>query len=450
MLKTRIAVFVSGGGTNLQALLDAQKAGELPDGEIVLVLSSSPNAYALERAANFGVRTAVVSRKSCASQEEFEAAISRELKAENIEMIVLAGFMSILGADFTSKWDKRIINVHPSLIPSFCGKGFYGLRVHEAALEYGVKVTGATVHFVNEVPDGGQIILQKSVDILPGDTPEILQRRVMEQAEWKLLPQAAQLVAKRIRDEKECTTERKAQMDVYKINTPAELLQGNSYVGRGIVIGKTPDSSKAVIAYFIMGRSENSRNRVFEEKEGVLYTRPFDESKVEDPSLIIYAAMRSYDNKLIVTNGDQTDTVYEGLEAGKSFGQALQSRQFEPDAPNLTPRISGMLSFDNNDFTYEMSILKSADAEGTACSRYLFSYPALPGVGHFLHTYVCDGNPIPTFQGEPERMAISDDADEFTRQLWNNLDENNRISLYVRTVDLKTGAVENRLINKNH
>ena len=160
--------------------------------------------------------------------------------------------------------------------------------------------------------------------------------------------------------------------------------------------------------------------------------------------------MRSFDNKLIVTNGDQTDTIYNGLAAGKSFGQALESRQFEPDAPNLTPRISGILNFDNNDFTYQMSILKSADPEGTACSRYLFSYPALPGLGHFIHTYVCDGSPIPTFQGEPERMAIPDDAEEFTRRLWNSLDENNRISLYVRTVDLKTGAVENRLINKNH
>ena len=449
MLKTRIAVFVSGGGTNLQALLDAQAEGKLNDGEIVLVLSSNPGAYALQRAEKAGVRSVTVSRKDSASQEKFEGAISRELEKAGIEMIVLAGFMSILSASFTAKWERRIINVHPSLIPSFCGKGYYGLRVHEAALNYGVKVTGATVHYVNEVPDGGQIILQKAVDILPGDTPEVLQHRVMEQAEWQLLPQAAQLVAKRIRDEKS-KTERKGQMDVYQIHSPEELIQGNSYVGRGIVIGKTPDASRAVIAYFIMGRSENSRNRVFAEEDGVLYTRPFDESKVADPSLIIYAAMRSFDNKLIVTNGDQTDTIYNGLAAGKSFGEALESRQFEPDAPNLTPRISGILNFDNNDFTYQMSILKSADAEGTACNRYLFSYPALPGLGHFIHTYVCDGSPIPTFQGEPERMTIPDDAEEFTRRLWNCLDENNRISLYVRTVDLTTGAVENRLINKNH
>ena len=449
MLKTKIAVVVSGGGTNLQALLDAQAEGKLQDGQIVLVLSSNPGAYALQRAEKAGVSSVTVSRKDSASQAEFEAAISRELENAGIEMIVLAGFMSILSADFTARWEKRIINVHPSLIPSFCGKGYYGLRVHEAALRYGVKVTGATVHYVNEVPDGGQIILQKAVDILPGDTPEVLQRRVMEQAEWQLLPRAAQLVAKRIRDDKS-KTERKSQMDIYKINTPEELIQGNSYVGRGIVIGKTPDASRAVIAYFIMGRSENSRNRVFAEEDGVLYTRPFDESKVADPSLIIYAAMRSFDNKLIVTNGDQTDTIYNGLAAGKSFGEALESRRFEPDAPNLTPRISGILNFDNNDFTYQMSILKSADAEGTACSRYLFSYPALPGLGHFLHTYVCDGNPIPTFQGEPERVAIPDDMDAFTEELWEALDADNKISLYVRYVDLATGVARNRLINKNH
>ena len=199
--KTRIAVFVSGGGTNLQALINAQNAGEIPDGEIVLVLSSNPDAYALERAAKAGIKTAVVSRKSCSSQEEFEAGISAALEENGIEMIVLAGFMSILSGSFTSKWPMRIINVHPSLIPSFCGSGFYGLRVHRAALDYGVKVTGATVHYVNELPDGGKIILQKAVEVLPDDTPEVLQKRVMEQAEWLLLPKAAQMAAKRIREE---------------------------------------------------------------------------------------------------------------------------------------------------------------------------------------------------------------------------------------------------------
>lgn len=196
MSKTKIAVFVSGGGTNLQALLDAQKNGVLQSGEIVLVLSSNPEAYALERAKKAGVATTVVSRKACGSQEAFENGILAALEENGIELIVLAGFMSILSENFTSRFPRRIINVHPSLIPSFCGKGFYGLRVHEAALEKGVKVTGATVHFVNEIPDGGEIIMQKAVYIEEDDTPELLQKRVMEQAEWILLPAAVEKVSK--------------------------------------------------------------------------------------------------------------------------------------------------------------------------------------------------------------------------------------------------------------
>ena len=238
-------------------------------------------------------------------------------------------------------------------------------------------------------------------------------------------------------------------MDIYKINDIAELLDGNTYPGRGIVIGKTADATKAAAAYFIMGRSANSRNRVFTERDGAVFTEPFDASKVEDPSLIIYAAVREYENNLIVTNGDQTDTVYEGLEQGLSFNKALEKREFEPDAPNLTPRISGMLTFDNGDFTYQMSILKSIDPEGSDCARYGFSYPSKAGLGHFIHTYVCDGNPIPTFQGEPERVAIPDDIDAFTEKLWNALDADNKISLYVRYTDLKTGEKTCRLINKN-
>ena len=198
----RIAVFVSGGGTNLQALLDAQKSGALHSGQIALVVASKPGVYALERAAQAGVPSVVVSRKDCADQAEFEEKILAALEEHGIDLIVLAGFMSILSADFTRRFPDRILNVHPALIPSFCGKGFYGLKVHEAALAYGVKVTGATVHYVNEIPDGGQILLQKAVEILPGDTPEILQRRVMEQAEWILLPQATEIVAARLEHER--------------------------------------------------------------------------------------------------------------------------------------------------------------------------------------------------------------------------------------------------------
>ena len=238
-------------------------------------------------------------------------------------------------------------------------------------------------------------------------------------------------------------------MDIYRIFSPEELLKDNTYPGRGIVIGRTPDGTKAVTAYFIMGRSENSRNRVFTEKNGEVFTEPFDAAKVQDPSLIIYAAIRSFENNLVVTNGNQTDTVIEGLQAGRTFSEALESREFEPDGPNFTPRISGMLTFGEGDFTYQMSILKSADAEGSACNRFTYSYVPKSGLGHFIHTYVCDGNPIPTFQGEPERIAVCDGIDEMTDRLWNALNEQNRISLYVRYIDLKTGAVENRLVNKN-
>ena len=195
MKKTRIAVLVSGGGTNLQALIDAQNSGIIKDGEIKLVISNNPSAYALERAERAGIATAVITRKGCGSQEAFEAAIVSELEKAGIDLIVLAGFMSILTGDFTGRYDHRIINVHPSLIPSFCGKGMYGLKVHEAALDKGVKVTGATVHFVNEVPDGGEIIMQKAVKVREGDTPLRLQKRVMRQAEWKILPEACQKVS---------------------------------------------------------------------------------------------------------------------------------------------------------------------------------------------------------------------------------------------------------------
>ncbi len=441
--KTKIAVLVSGGGTNLQALIDAQQSGALGSGEIVLVISNKKSAYALERARKAGIETAVVLRREYG--DAFDDRLLEILQEKKIELIIMAGFLSILSEKFTRAYPRRIINIHPSLIPSFCGKGYYGLRVHEEALNYGVKVTGATVHFVNEIPDGGEIILQKAVAIEPGDTPEILQERVMREAEWILLPKAAEIVSKEIMEIKEA----RKNMDIYRINTPEELIKGNSYVGRGIVVGKTKNGKKAAAAYFIMGRSENSRNRVFVEKDGEVFTQPYDLAKVKDPSLIIYAAIRCYENNLIVTNGNQTDTIYDFLKEGKTFSQALETREFEPDAPNLTPRISAVLHFDHGDFSYEMSILKAADAAGSACNRYTFSYHPLPGLGHFLHTYVCDGNPIPSFQGEPERMTVDDEIDTFTSRLWDSLDPDNKISLYVRYTDLETGETENRLVNKN-
>ena len=236
-------------------------------------------------------------------------------------------------------------------------------------------------------------------------------------------------------------------MNVYETKTIGERIRGNSYVGRGIVIGKSSDC--AVAAYFIMGRSENSRNRVFVQKGENIEINAYDPSKLEDPSLIIYFPVRTLGNRMIVTNGDQTDTIYEYLQKGGTFEQALDTRCFEPDAPNLTPRISGLLTFEDGNFSYKMSILKSADACGSACNRFTFCYEALPGIGHFIHTYVCDGNPIPTFLGEPERIAIPNEIDQFTNELWENLDEKNKVSLYVCYQNLKTGKRETRLINKN-
>ena len=239
-------------------------------------------------------------------------------------------------------------------------------------------------------------------------------------------------------------------MDIYKVRSFSEAVEGNSYPGRGIVVGESCDGTKAVIAYFIMGRSENSRNRIFVKKNGAVFTEPFELSKLKDPSLIIYAAVRSFENHLIVTNGNQTDTVCDGLVNGVSFHDSLKSRCFEPDAPNFTPRISAELDFDNKaSFTYSVSILKSADAEGSACNRYGYDYEPVAGLGHFIHTYECDGNPLPTFQGEPTRVAVPDDIDAFTNEIWESLDEDNKISLYVRYTDLISGTSEDRLINKH-
>ena len=238
-------------------------------------------------------------------------------------------------------------------------------------------------------------------------------------------------------------------MNIYAIPTIGERINGNPYVGRGIITGTSKDGTCAVNAYFIMGRSANSRNRIFAVRDGAVFTEPFDASKVEDPSLIIYAAVREYENNLIVTNGDQTDTIYEGLKNGISFKDSLETRAFEPDKPNFTPRISSISTFADASFSYEMSILKSIDEDGSDCARFTFSYPAKPGLGHFIHTYVTDGNPIPTFQGEPERVFIPDDIKAFTADIWDNLNEDNKISLYVRYTNLATGEIREELINKN-
>ena len=227
-------------------------------------------------------------------------------------------------------------------------------------------------------------------------------------------------------------------------------LQSNSYPGRGIIIGKSADGSKAVTAYFIMGRSENSRNRVFVEEGEGIRTQAFDESKLTDPSLIIYAPVRVLGNKTIVTNGDQTDTIYEGMDRQMTFEQSLRSREFEPDGPNYTPRISGIMHIENGTFDYAMSILKSNNGNPAACNRYTFDYRnPVAGEGRFIHTYMKDANPLPSFEGEPKKVAISGDIDTFTKTIWDNLNAENKVSLFVRFVDLETKQVETRIVNKN-
>ncbi len=227
-------------------------------------------------------------------------------------------------------------------------------------------------------------------------------------------------------------------------------LKGNSYPGRGIVIGTTPNGKYAVTAYFIMGRSENSRNRVFIEDGEGIRTQAFDPSKLSDPSLIIYAPVRVLGNKTIVTNGDQTDTVYELMAKGQTFEQSLRTREFEPDAPNYTPRISGLMEIENGEFKYSISILKSDNGNGDACNRYTFDYSnPVAGEGRFIHTYVGDGNPLPSFEGEPTLVAMQDDMDAFTDMLWNSLDEDNKVSLFVRYIDIATGKYASVIVNKN-
>lgn len=238
-------------------------------------------------------------------------------------------------------------------------------------------------------------------------------------------------------------------MSIYTNRHFSDVVAGHSYPGRGIIIGKTDDGTKQVSAYFIMGRSANSRNRIFVERDGAIYTEPHDPSKLEDPSLIIYAPVRRIENKLIVTNGDQTDTIYNGIKEGVTDRDALHTREFEPDAPNLTPRISAVVTYEKNNFSYSMSILKSADAGGSACNRFFYDYEAVAGIGHFIHTYQENQNPLPTFQGEPRRVLIPNSIDTFTEEIWDALDNDNRISLFVRYADLNSGEVETRMINKN-
>ena len=404
----KISVLVSGGGTNLQALIDAQNNGILKSGKIVQVISSRSDAYALERAKKFGISADVADFKTLG--ENFENKILELLEKFKPEIIVLAGFMHILSKDFIEKSGAKIVNIHPSLIPAFCGKGFYGLKVHEAVLKSGVKITGATVHLVNEIPDGGEILAQKAVEIFPDDTPEILQRRVMEQAEWIILPQAVEKLCAKI-----------SKIIPYSIKYP----------GRGIITGMTP-SGKIALAYFIMGRSASSKARIFERSGNDLIIKLTKQDKNFNPSLILYSPLRIFKDKIILTNGDQTDTIYDFLKAGKTFEDALRTREYEPDPPHYTPRISAVI----DKSSFKQSILKRA-------GKFFFEYNFEPGFGRLIHTYdhdVTRDKTLPSFTGEPREVKISDDIEEFSNSLWNELGQDYKVALYVRFYDLDAGG----------
>lgn len=406
----KISVLVSGGGTNLQALIDAQNNGVLSSGRIVQVISSRSDAYALERARNAGIDSYVALN---------EDELSESLRKHEPDVIVLAGYMHILSKSFLENIKAPIINIHPSLIPSFCGKGYYGLKVHEEVLRSGVKVTGATVHFVNEIPDGGKIIAQKAVDVHEDDTPERLQRRVMEEAEWVILPRAVEEVCM------------KMSMKVFE--------HSMKYPGRGIITGVTP-SGKKMFAYFIMGRSASSRARVFERSGNELIIRLTRQDPKFDPSLILYAPVRIYERNIIVTNGDQTDTIYEALKAGRTFEDALRTREYEPDEPHYTPRISALITNSG----YKQSILKRA-------GKFFYEYEFKNGIGHLIHTYdhdVMRDETLPSFVGEPREVRIIEDIETFADNLWNELDDDNKVSLYVRYYDDDMKGFHDKLFNK--
>lgn len=458
-----VAVFVSGGGTNLQALLDAEAAGKLAPAKITLVVSDQANAYACKRAEKAGIPTAVFPTAAFPG-DRWDKAVLKALQEANIALIALAGFLRVLSPTLVDAYAGRLINIHPALLPSFGGHGFYGLHVHEAVLAHHQQVTGATVHFVSAQTDAGTILAQHAVAVHDGDTPEVLQRRVMEEAEWRLLPACVHALA--LRQQQQYTEEamhapltaaEKAPFFALEemptaarpMSSPgafcapqagsqvgsdapslASLVKGNPYPGRGIALAHGPQGER-LIAYFIMGRSTNSQNRIFVQQDGDLYTKAQDPALLEDPRLIIYRALSHtvYRNKpvTVVSNGDQTETILEGMAKGKSFDSSLQSRRFEPDVPHFTPRISGVLSAD----VLYLSIWKAMNATGKQACYSAFHYEKEPGFGRFLSTYVTDAHPLPSFQGEPLRFAWNGDGQALADSLWEALDAQNRIALYV-------------------
>lgn len=411
----RIAVLVSGEGSNLEALLDFEKRGGNPDGRIVLVIADR-SCNALDRAAGHRV-TALMLDRQALGKKEFERSLLAGLEQHRIDLVVLAGFLTILSEKVTERYRRRIINIHPSLIPSFCGKGYYGERVHQAALQRGVKVSGATVHLVDEVADGGPILSQQAIEVLDDDTPSSLGRRILEQVEWKLLPKTVASYC--------LYMERNMSL--------SQKLAECRYPGRGIVCGMN-ERGKAIIAYFITARSIHSKNRALVAEGDTVRTKAVDESLLVDPSLIIYRVMDRLGNDMVVANGDQSDTILDGLRRGLDMQQSLQSRTFEPDEPNYTPRISALFHLGTDPF-YELSILRRSADGSIDRSFYTYSDVRL-GEAHLIHTYERDGNPLPGFTGEPRMVPLQGDGQSIADQIWDALDKEYRVAVCVKEVDL--------------
>ena len=411
----KIVVLVSGKGTNLQALFNAQKKHILRNGIIVHVISNNPSAYALRRAKNEGVPASVA---------KTEDEILKIVHQTGAGIIALAGFNKILSPEFLAKCNAAIVNIHPSLIPSFCGRGMYGLKVHEAALKYGVKVSGATVHLVNEVPDGGKILAQLAVKIMDDDTPETLQARILEEAEHVIYPRTI---------EKLCQS---------KLMFKNKL----KYPGRGIVTGMSAGGCP-MFAYFITGRSENSRSRRFVRAENdgidIEITKPHEGV---DTSLILYSPVKTFGQNIIISNGDQTDIIYNTLKDGGTFFSALRECTYEPDAPHFTPRISAMLT----PTFYLLNILRRfGKYQGGSTPFYQGDYKK--GVGRIIYTYnkdVAASRPLPSFEGDPRPVNISENIGEFANNLWNELDDDNKVALYVRYYAPDFSSYTDRLFNK--
>lgn len=419
----RIAVLVSGSGTNLQALLDA----ELLPGKVVLVASDKADAPALQRSERKEVPSIGLDRKTM-GRKALEQELENLLGEYSVDLIVLSGFLTILSPRFVNAHRNRIINIHPSLLPSFGGKGYYGERVHEAVLKRGVKLSGATVHLVTEEADEGPILAQQALSVADDDTPSSLGRRILETIEWTLLPKTVQHYCQKLEEE--------MQLETY--------LKGLRYPGRGIICGLS-ETGKALLIYFITARSKHSKNRMLVKEGDVVRTKAIDESLLIDPSLIIYRAIDRIDTSFVVANGDQSEAILASLSSGRSFEEGLATSTYEPDEPNYTPRISAVYQARGTG-SYTLSILRRR--EDSSCERAFFPYniPIL-GAGHLIHTYEREAVPLPPFSGEPRNVLLKGSGEALAQSVWQSLDEQVRVGLCVKEIDLETNQVQTIIIN---